>query len=72
MFVNILPYRFKLDPQQTFDDIVEQVKQLCVEIFQYSYLPYQELAQLQCSQWDNETIALLMPYVQVPFNYLSF
>ncbi|UJR38887.1 hypothetical protein I4U23_031555 [Adineta vaga] len=47
MFVNTLPYRIKIKPKQSFDDIVQQVHQLNNDILQYSSLPYQEIIKSQ-------------------------
>ncbi|CAF4425170.1 unnamed protein product, partial [Didymodactylos carnosus] len=46
MFVNTLPYRLVLDPTLTFGQLLYNVKELCLSILQYAYLPYQDIIQL--------------------------
>ncbi|CAF4656834.1 unnamed protein product, partial [Didymodactylos carnosus] len=38
MFINTVPYRFVLDPTETFVQLLSNVKKLCLSILQYSYL----------------------------------
>ncbi|CAF4066371.1 unnamed protein product, partial [Rotaria magnacalcarata] len=50
MFVNLIPYRIQLDPQNSFSNFVLQVQRLCSSINEHSHLPYQHMLNLQ----DNE------------------
>ncbi|CAF1545922.1 unnamed protein product, partial [Didymodactylos carnosus] len=43
MFVNTLPYRLKLDAARTFNQTLQQVLELCLDILEFSYLPYQQI-----------------------------
>ena len=67
MFVNLLPYRLKLDIRQTtFEKLIQYIQQLSSEILSYGYLPYQEIIKLH--KHSNESSGLL-PYVQVLLQY---
>ncbi|CAF1548945.1 unnamed protein product, partial [Didymodactylos carnosus] len=46
MFVNLLPYRMKLDPTWSFEHTLLQVQNLCLEVLQYAHVPYQKIIQL--------------------------
>jgi hypothetical protein len=43
MFVNVLPYRLKLDGKKSFTDVVQQIHHLCLQIHEHSNLPYQQI-----------------------------
>ncbi|CAF1349893.1 unnamed protein product, partial [Didymodactylos carnosus] len=64
---NTLPYRFQLDPYHAFDQLVQQVKQLCVNIAEFAYLPYGDLIQPHEKPWS-----LLLPYIQILFVFQNF
>ncbi|CAF4585803.1 unnamed protein product, partial [Rotaria sp. Silwood2] len=43
MFVATLPYRIQLDPYATFEQLVEQVRDLCLSILEHSHYPLQHI-----------------------------
>ncbi|CAF3897200.1 unnamed protein product [Rotaria sp. Silwood1] len=68
MFVNLLPYRIKLDVRKTsFDDLVKYIQHLSSEILSNGHLPYQEIIQLHKD--TNEISSSLLPYVQTMLQY---
>ncbi|CAF1213103.1 unnamed protein product, partial [Didymodactylos carnosus] len=66
VFVNLLPYRYQLNPSETFSNILGQVKQRCLDILQYSYLPYQKIIEL--SRDVNQSSSIL-PFIQTIFRF---
>ncbi|CAF1489270.1 unnamed protein product, partial [Didymodactylos carnosus] len=47
MFVNTIPYRFKIDhPNVSFHDLHTNIHQICLTILRYSHLPLQEILKL--------------------------
>ncbi|CAF1565929.1 unnamed protein product, partial [Didymodactylos carnosus] len=71
MFVNLLPYRYQLNPSETFSNILGQVKQRCLDILQYSYLPYQKIIALHRheQQSSSSQTQLIQTTVQVAPSY---
>ncbi|CAF1493623.1 unnamed protein product [Adineta ricciae] len=68
MFVNILPIRFRLNPlSESFYKLLLDVKQLCLNTFQYSYLPYQEIIKSQKRVNSTKSYCPL-PFVQTVFS----
>ncbi|CAF1230222.1 unnamed protein product [Adineta steineri] len=47
MFVNLLLYRIKIDPNTTFKHLVQQVQHLSTEILEHASLPYQQIIDSQ-------------------------
>ncbi|CAF1367762.1 unnamed protein product [Adineta steineri] len=47
IFINLLLYRIKIDPTDTFKHLVQQVQQLSNEILIHSSLPHQQIIDLQ-------------------------
>src|ERR1700734_1763813 len=43
MFVNLLPYRIKINPTESFITLMLRVHQLCINILEHANLPYQEI-----------------------------
>jgi non-ribosomal peptide synthetase component F len=43
MFVNLLPYRVKIDPTESFFSLVLRIRQLCIDALEQAHLPYQEI-----------------------------
>ncbi|CAF1069105.1 unnamed protein product [Adineta steineri] len=43
MFVNLAPYRMKIEPNKPFDHLVRKVQQLSSNILEYGCLPYQHI-----------------------------
>ncbi|CAF1331148.1 unnamed protein product [Adineta steineri] len=62
MFVNLSPYRLKIDPNLSFQDIVLQIQQQCLEVLQHAYLPYQEILQLHGQITGNR-----LPFIETFF-----
>lgn len=46
MFANLVPYRLKVEPQETFRQLVGRVQNLCHNIFPHLHLPFQTLSKL--------------------------
>jgi surfactin family lipopeptide synthetase A len=46
MFANLVPYRLKIKPQETFRQLVERVQNLCHNVFPHLRLPFQTLSKL--------------------------
>jgi len=46
MFANLIPYRLKIKPEETFRELVERVQNLCQNIFPHLQLPFQTLSKL--------------------------
>ncbi|CAF1134717.1 unnamed protein product [Adineta steineri] len=53
IFVNLLLYRIKIDPTDTFKHLVQQVQQLSNEILIHSSLPYQQIIDFQGKREHN-------------------
>ncbi|CAF4098757.1 unnamed protein product, partial [Adineta steineri] len=47
MFVNLLLYRIRIDPNTTFKHLVQQVQQLSNDILEHASLPYQQIIDSQ-------------------------
>ncbi|CAF1050606.1 unnamed protein product [Didymodactylos carnosus] len=65
MFVNTLPYRLTLDPTLSFKNLLMQVQQLCLDILEYSYFPYQQIIQLHRTKHQQS----LLPFIQIIFQF---
>ncbi|CAF4160115.1 unnamed protein product [Adineta steineri] len=53
MFVNLLLYRIKIEPNTTFKHLVQQVQQLSSEILVHASLPYQQIIDSQGKRENN-------------------
>ncbi|CAF3062617.1 unnamed protein product [Rotaria sp. Silwood2] len=69
MFANTLPYRLRLDPTAPFYRTLLKVKQMSLEIFQNSYLPYQNILQLIQKQQRHKLLLALL--IQTTFHFES-
>lgn len=63
MFVNIVPYRLRIDKNMSFMKLVEDLRHLHLKVIEYSYLPYQEI--LECSTEKRP------PLIEICFQYES-
>ncbi|CAF1607242.1 unnamed protein product, partial [Adineta steineri] len=43
MFVNLVPYRMKIEPNKSFDHLVRKIQELSSSILEHGYLPYQHI-----------------------------
>ncbi|CAF0775564.1 unnamed protein product [Adineta steineri] len=50
MFVNLVPYRIKIEPSNSFNHFVQKVHQLCTDVLEHASLPYQQIIQIQGEQ----------------------
>jgi hypothetical protein len=41
MFIDMVPYRIEIEPNQSFINFVQRVHQLCVDVHEHAHLPYQ-------------------------------
>lgn len=46
MFANLIPYRLKIEPQETFPQLIERVQNLCNDVFPHTHVPFQMLSKL--------------------------
>ncbi|UJR34439.1 hypothetical protein I4U23_021846 [Adineta vaga] len=63
MFVNLIPYRLKINQENTFPDLIEKVCNLCLKVLEYSHLPYQHII--------DYTLDKRPPTIQISFQYES-
>ncbi|CAF1212938.1 unnamed protein product, partial [Didymodactylos carnosus] len=68
MFVNLLPYRMKLDPTWSFEHTLLQVQNLCLQVLENSHLPYQKIVQLNHHQ---SKIVNHLPFMPTVFRFDS-
>ncbi|UJR12905.1 hypothetical protein I4U23_017079 [Adineta vaga] len=47
MFVNLVPYRIKIEPNNSFNHFVQKVQQLCTDVLEHASLPYQQIIETQ-------------------------
>ncbi|CAF3839123.1 unnamed protein product [Adineta steineri] len=47
MFVNLVPYRIKIEPNSSFNYFVQKVQQLCTDVLEHASLPYQQIIETQ-------------------------
>ncbi|CAF1509245.1 unnamed protein product [Adineta steineri] len=47
MFVNLVPYRIKIEPNSLFNHFVQKVQQLCTDVLEHASLPYQQIIEIQ-------------------------
>jgi non-ribosomal peptide synthetase component F len=43
MFVAMLPHRIQIDPQWSFDELVEHVREKCLSVLEHSHYPLQHI-----------------------------
>ena len=46
MFANLVPYRLKIEPEETFRQLIERVQSLCHNVFPHIRVPFQTLSKL--------------------------
>ena len=65
MFVATLPYRVQLNPQWSFDQLVEYVREKCLSILEHSHYPLQQiLADFQLNQ-------SAVPFLETVFDFIT-
>ncbi|CAF4172008.1 unnamed protein product [Adineta steineri] len=47
MFVNLVLYRIKIEPNNSFSYFVQKVQQLCADVLEHASLPYQQIIETQ-------------------------
>ncbi|CAF4087819.1 unnamed protein product, partial [Adineta steineri] len=47
MFVNLVPYRIKIEPNNSFNHFVQKVQQFCTDVLEHASLPYQQIIETQ-------------------------
>ncbi|CAF1459834.1 unnamed protein product, partial [Adineta steineri] len=62
MFVNLLLYRIKIEPNTTFKHLVQQVHQLSNEILEHAFLPYQQIIDSQGKRENNVLPSMFFQY----------
>ncbi|CAF4666490.1 unnamed protein product [Rotaria socialis] len=62
MFVNILPYRIKVEPHKSFYDLLEKVQKLSSDVLEHGSLPYQEIMNLDRKQEYHALPSALFQY----------
>lgn len=66
MFANMIPYRFEIDPHETFRQLIERVQSLCHSVLPHLRLPFQTLSKLLHS---TEGIATTLDFETVITQY---
>jgi hypothetical protein len=46
MFVNLIPYRHEIEPEETFEELVRKVQHLCYDVVSHAYVPFQSISKL--------------------------
>ncbi|CAF4121005.1 unnamed protein product, partial [Adineta steineri] len=54
MFVNLVPYRIKIEPNNSFNQFVQKVQQLCTDVLEHASLPYQQIIEIQGKREHHE------------------
>ncbi|CAF0911476.1 unnamed protein product [Adineta steineri] len=62
MFVNLVLYRVKTEPNNTFEHLVKQVQPLSKEILMHSSLPYQQIIESQGKRENNALPSAFFQY----------
>ncbi|CAF4119895.1 unnamed protein product, partial [Adineta steineri] len=62
MFVNLLLYRIKIEPNNTFEHLVQQVQQLSNEILVHASLPYQQIIDSSGKRENNVLPSMFFQY----------
>ncbi|CAF0774859.1 unnamed protein product [Adineta steineri] len=65
MFISTLPYRLQVDPDWSFDELIEHVREKCVSILEHSHYPLQHIltdSQLKQSQ---------VPFLETALNFIT-
>ncbi|CAF1581530.1 unnamed protein product, partial [Adineta steineri] len=65
MFVSTLPYRIKLDPQWSFDELTKHVQEKCLSILEHSHYPLQRI--LRDFHLNQSTV----PFLQTVFDFIT-
>jgi hypothetical protein len=65
MFVATLPYRLQFTPHLTFEEFVEQVRNLCLSILEHSHYPLQHIINHHHSP---AFLEVMYDYVNIPAN----
>jgi non-ribosomal peptide synthetase component F len=65
MFVAILPYRSQLDPQWSFDELVQHVQEKCLSILEHSHYPLQHI--LAASHLNQSNV----PFLDTTFDFIT-
>ncbi|CAF1541834.1 unnamed protein product, partial [Didymodactylos carnosus] len=66
-FENMLPYRFQLNPHQSFNEVVKQVEQLCQDIKENDRLPFQDIIALYRSAAVRSSSSSSSASMKLPF-----
>jgi non-ribosomal peptide synthetase component F len=65
MFVATLPYRIKLDPHWSFDELVKHVREKCLSILEHSHYPLQHI--LADSHLNQSNV----PFLETVFDFIT-
>ncbi|CAF1563265.1 unnamed protein product [Adineta ricciae] len=73
MFVNTIPYCFKIDSSLSFEQQLKNVQHLCFEILPHTCLPHQELIHLynQYLTQNESQDSLLQTFIQIEISHLN-
>ncbi|CAF0938538.1 unnamed protein product [Didymodactylos carnosus] len=55
-FANPIPFRCQLDPRETFAQLLQRIKERCLEIMEFSHMPYQEITKLYRDSHDTGSL----------------
>ncbi|CAF4095539.1 unnamed protein product, partial [Adineta steineri] len=62
MFVNLVLYRVKIEPNNTFEHLVKQVQKLSKEVLVHNSLPYQQIIESQDKRENNSLPSAFFQY----------
>ncbi|CAF4104700.1 unnamed protein product [Adineta steineri] len=66
MFVSTLPYRVELDPQWSFNEVVEYVREKCLSILEHSHYPLHHiLADLHLTQSNASFLETMFDFINI-------
>ncbi|CAF1518682.1 unnamed protein product, partial [Adineta steineri] len=66
MFVSTLPYRVELDPQWSFDELVQYVQEKCLSILEHSHYPLQHiLSDLNLTRSNVSFLEIMFDFITV-------
>ncbi|CAF4112777.1 unnamed protein product, partial [Rotaria magnacalcarata] len=66
MFVATLPYRLQIDPNASFRELVQQVREQCSSILEHSHYPLQHIL-ADCHHQQSSTISIL----EIVFDFIT-
>ncbi|CAF1651305.1 unnamed protein product [Didymodactylos carnosus] len=75
MLINTVPYRLKINPRATFNDIMIKMQETCLPVLNYSYLPLQGIIKMHCDSTKmvpKQQQQQQLPFFQTTFTYENY